>query len=380
MSEPEKGGPTALLGLIAPSTIRKRNETMKRRIGLLTSAVLLVCLYAVSASAQLFPAPRTCQISASASAKTACDVYEVDATSGAVTITLVAPARRDAVAVFKLDSSGNAVTVATAGTGATINGSSTYTISNQYEGAIFVANGRGGSDGAWRAFAKQSATGSDISITSQARGDIIRRNASSWGRLSAKTSGAMLIGDGTDVISAAMSGDGTLSAAGAMTIATSAVTTGKILDGTILSADLDETLIHYATVSISSAAVTGTSAGQLGHANGYELVAAPGTHKAIEFISAVVINDFATAAYTDGGNVSVNHVGGAAVSGVVSAANSIGAGADKIAIVFPAVPSNNQLLENTALNLVAASAFTQPGTAAGVVRVKVAYRVHTTGL
>lgn len=141
-----------------------------------------------------------------------------------------------------------------------------------------------------------------------------------------------------------------------------------------------ETGVQYAEVSIASAAITGTSAGQLGHADGVTLVAAPGAGKAIEFLSAVVINDFATAAYTGGGNVSVNYAAGGAVSGVVSAANSIGAVGDKVAVVLAAVPANNQLLSNTGLNLVAASAFTQPGTAAGVVRVKVAYRVHTTGL
>ena len=37
-------------------------------------------------------------------------------------------------------------------------------------------------------------------------------------------------------------------------------------------------------------------------------------------------------------------------------------------------------LVNTGLNLVSSAAFTQPGTAAGVVRMKVAYRVHQTGL
>jgi hypothetical protein len=343
---------------------------MKRKISLLTCTVLALLLYATVASAQLFPTPRTCHISASTNASLQCDVYEVDATSAAVTVTLVAPAKRRTVAVFKLDSSGNAVTVATAGTSTTINGSATYSISNQYEGAIFVSNGISGSSGAWRAFAKQSVTGSDISITSQARGDIIRRNASSWGRLSAKTSGSLLMGDGTDVVSQAVTGDVTINGSGVTAIGS----------GKVLSAMMDDTLIHYATVSISSAAIVGTSAGQLGHADGVVLVAAPGSGKALEFISAVVINDFDTAAYTGGGNITVNYAGSVAASGVVSFANSVGGAADKIAVVFPAVPTNNQLIANTGLNLVAASAPTQPGTAAGVVRVKIAYRVHTTGL
>lgn len=139
--------------------------------------------------------------------------------------------------------------------------------------------------------------------------------------------------------------------------------------------------VQYAEVSISAADIVATGAGKLGHANGYPLVAAPGAGLAIEFLSAVVILDYATAAYTDGGNVSVNYGGGGAVlSATVSAANSIGGSADKIALLIPVTPTNNQLAANTALNLVAASAFTQPGTAAGVVRVKVRYCIHVTGL
>lgn len=143
----------------------------------------------------------------------------------------------------------------------------------------------------------------------------------------------------------------------------------------------DTSTVKYATATISSANITGTSAGQLGHANGYELIAAPGAGKAVEVISAVVILDYATAAYGGGGNVTVNYGGGgSALTGAVSAANSLGASGDKIALVLATAPTNNQLSANTGVNLVAASAFTQPGTAAGVVRVKVAYRIHTTGL
>ena len=51
-----------------------------------------------------------------------------------------------------------------------------------------------------------------------------------------------------------------------------------------------------------------------------------------------------------------------------------------MAVVLATAPTNNALATATAVNLVAAAAFTNPGTAAGVLRVKVAYRVHTTGL
>ena len=200
----------------------------------------------------------------------------------------------------------------------------------------------------------------DLYIASQARGDLLRRGASAWERVSAKDSGKIVLGDGTDVISAAMSGHATINAAGVVT--------------------LDPTLIQYATVAISAADIVATGAGKLGHASGYPLVAAPAAGYAIELISAVIAYTYATAAYTGGGDVSVNYGGGgSALSGVVSAANSIGASANKEALLLPTTPTNNQLVSATGINLVAASAFTQPGTAAGTVSVKVAYRVHNIG-
>lgn len=51
--------------------------------------------------------------------------------------------------------------------------------------------------------------------------------------LDAKTSGNILVGDGTDVVSVAVSGDATLSSAGALTVANSAVTTAKINDAAV---------------------------------------------------------------------------------------------------------------------------------------------------
>lgn len=48
--------------------------------------------------------------------------------------------------------------------------------------------------------------------------------------LDAKTSGQILVGDGTDVVSVAVSGDATLAANGALTIANDAVTLAKMAD------------------------------------------------------------------------------------------------------------------------------------------------------
>lgn len=171
--------------------------------------------------------------------------------------------------------------------------------------------------------------------------------------------------------------NGSISAA---KLASDAVETAKIKDANVTSPKLAESLVQYAEVTISAADIVATTAGKLGHAAGYPLVADPGATKVVELISAVLIYDYDTAAYTGGGNVSININGGAALTGVVSAANSLGAAADKIVQLAPLSTAGNALTANKGLNLVAAAAFTQPGTAAGVVRVKVAYRVHTHGL
>ena len=132
---------------------------------------------------------------------------------------------------------------------------------------------------------------------------------------------------------------------------------------------------------ISSADITGTAAGQLGHAQGYELVPAYGTDKVVEFISAILSMDFSVAAYTGGGNTTINiGEGGAALSGLVSNANFIQAAADKIIMFVPLAATFLTLVSNRGLNLVSASAPTQPGTAAGVIKFRVVYRVFDAGL
>lgn len=56
--------------------------------------------------------------------------------------------------------------------------------------------------------------------------------------LVAKTSGQILVGSGTTVASVAVSGDATLSSAGALTVANNAITTAKILNSNVTLAKL----------------------------------------------------------------------------------------------------------------------------------------------
>lgn len=154
-------------------------------------------------------------------------------------------------------------------------------------------------------------------------------------------------------------------------------------DGTVIAAidsagNLQSPALMTATVSISAADIVATGAGKFGHTAGQIIVASPGTGYVLEFVSGVVSFTYATAAYTGGGNVTFNiSGGGAALTGLISAGSSFGASSSNITAFYPLSTAGVALTEDTGINLKAASAFTQPGTAAGTAKVFVSYRVHT---
>ena len=159
-------------------------------------------------------------------------------------------------------------------------------------------------------------------------------------------------------------------------LANNAVTTAAIAANAVTSAKLDVSTIQYAEVALTKANLLAMNATPV------TVIAAPGSGKVIEFISAVVIYDFDTAAYGGGGDVTFKYNGAATVSNTVSAANSFGAAGDKITMCEALDTANGIAMSvNTALVITnATGAFTDPGTAAGVGRIKIAYRIHSTGL
>lgn len=167
-----------------------------------------------------------------------------------------------------------------------------------------------------------------------------------------------------------------------VTLKDGAVTTtalNTMTGGTVVSTNV----VEYDTeVTLTASEIVGTTAGCIGHANGAILVAAPGTGKALEFVSAVLIYDYDTAAYTGGGDDTVIQVGvnggQVASSGAITGANLLEASADKM-LRLGCIATELVLVDNSAISL-AGTALTQPGTAAGELRVNIKYRVHTTGL
>lgn len=134
--------------------------------------------------------------------------------------------------------------------------------------------------------------------------------------------------------------------------------------------------------TLTATEIVGTAAGDLGHANGATLVAAPEAGFALQFVSAIAIYDFGVAAYTGGGNDTSIRLGGggAAITGVVTSANLLGAAGDKIVRFDPLSTAALPVTENVGISLTSTTAWTQPGTAAGVLRVYTTYRVIATGL
>ena len=131
---------------------------------------------------------------------------------------------------------------------------------------------------------------------------------------------------------------------------------------------LADAVIHVDTVSISKTDIlTATTI--------KTLVAAPATGYYLDFIGATLTIKYATAAYTGGGNLSIGWVGGAAISGIVTAANSFGNANSKIWQLRPTTTAGVELVKETALGLQTAGQFTDPGTAAGTAECTIAYRI-----
>ncbi len=174
-----------------------------------------------------------------------------------------------------------------------------------------------------------------------------------------QTANALEIRNSSDTVLASIDASGNLGAGAA----------------SVGSAELAANTIQYAEVSLTKAEILTLNT------VGKTLVAAPGAGKVIEFISMLLIHDFGVAAYTGGGTINVLH-DATVVSNVIAAASAFGSAADSMAFCVALDTANGIILAaNKALNLKCNTGdFTDPGTAVGVGRVKVAYRVHDTGL
>ena len=185
-----------------------------------------------------------------------------------------------------------------------------------------------------------SGSTADLEIASEARGDILRRGATAWERLSAKTSGQILVGDGTDVVSVAVSGDATLSAAGALTLA---VTQAK-----------------YVKVPVSSAEILAINA------TPKTIVAAPGAGFTTVIHKALLVLNYNSAAYANNGVLGLyeTNAAGALLTGTLTLASFLAQTADTQKELHPTAASATTgltRLDNKAVVLTAATGETITG-------------------
>jgi len=136
------------------------------------------------------------------------------------------------------------------------------------------------------------------------------------------------------------------------------------------SALVDPTVVQLAINTLAPADIIATTAGALSHANGLIMVPAAPTGYVNVWHRTIVSYTFVTAAYTGGGNTTVNiGAGGAALSGLI-ATTTLWQNASSIIQEF--VPLSTvafPITTATSINLKSASAITNPGTAAGTVKI-----------
>lgn len=141
--------------------------------------------------------------------------------------------------------------------------------------------------------------------------------------------------------------------------------------GAVVAPNLEGS-VQYAEVAVSNAELLALNT------TPKELVAAPGAGYVLEFLSAVLILDHGGTDFATAGDLSIQSgTTSTAVSDTVAAADFLQASADAIRVV-QALSADAQLDANESLVLECATA--DPTAGDGVVRVKVAYRVHATGL
>lgn len=142
----------------------------------------------------------------------------------------------------------------------------------------------------------------------------------------------------------------------------------------VVSDDLHPATIQYAEVAITAAEMLAL------RATPKELVAAPGSGYALEFVSALFIYDYAAAFTETADNIAVKYTDGSGttVSLTLETTGLLDATADKVSTIKP-LATDVLVTANAALVLHNTGDGEFGGTGSPC-RVKVAYRVHATGL
>ncbi len=144
----------------------------------------------------------------------------------------------------------------------------------------------------------------------------------------------------------------------------------------VLSSMLAANVLQVATGQITAAQIISTASGGLSHANGFVMVPAAAAKSVNVLLSATIAMDFLTAAYTLGGNTTVNiSGGGSALTGLVNTTTFYQTASDVVINLVPLATTNLSYGSGAnGLALVTSAAVTNPGTAAGVINYQVTYQ------
>lgn len=180
------------------------------------------------------------------------------------------------------------------------------------------------------------------------------------GGISANVISELLAGSG-------VTADGVLLKDGALTLSSGALTLAD--GGVVVSPNVIEYTKEIAITGANIIAIFGTPVQIVAGISG----------RSLEFRSAVLVYDYETAAYTGGGDVTLEYgSGGSTLSTTIISTNSFAASGDKVyTLVRLNAAGGLSLAVNTGIYITNASgAFVDPGTAAGVGRIHITYRVH----
>lgn len=134
----------------------------------------------------------------------------------------------------------------------------------------------------------------------------------------------------------------------------------------------DPQMMQMIMVPQTAAQMIATTAGSLSHAQGLIVVPAPAAGSGLVNVlhRAIVSYSFLTAAFTGGGNTTFNiGAGGAALTGLIATTTLWQNGSSIIQEFVPLSTVAFPVTKETSINLVTASAITNPGTAAGSAKV-----------
>ena len=152
-------------------------------------------------------------------------------------------------------------------------------------------------------------------------------------------------------------------------LATGAVGTTALAAGSVTSATVDENVMQYVTVTIPSASILTM--------NGTPVTLVPGqAGKVISFAGATLMLDYGGVQYATNGTLQVLEETSATVLSTTVASTFLFATADRVSSCKP-ITTDVVLTPGKGIQLFVPTGNPTAGTS--VLRVKVAYRVHTTG-